>query len=522
MTRLRSAAGLALDAARRLVPGLPPPRGAGLWRGHLPRIALAAPLLFAAADALARGGGGHAYSGGSHSGSSAGSHDSGSGGGDDGGLVLLVLELLFRYPAIGIPVLLVGAVAFVSMRRAARLGEGFSTGAGDALSESASSQAWRRGLQTPTGLEQLRRDDPDFSEPLFLDFVSSLAARAVAAVGTPRAADLERYVAGPAALSPFGEGGWQNVVVGTVQLRDVSAGPQGTRVQAEVALGASGGSRGRWWRSLWTFGRRPGLRSKGPGEITKLACPACGAGSERREDGSCRYCGQRPAPGEAAWAVEGVAVLEAEARPPIALGGYAEEEGTLLPTVRSPALEAELAALPGAVKGFAWPAARDRFGEVFLKLQQAWSDRDLAAIRPLTTDALFSTWRYWVEAYRAAGLRNRLELLHVAGVEPARVSVDRYYAAITVRIFASMVDQTLDDGGRIVAGGASAREFTEYWTFVRTLAAAKPDGVTCAGCGASLPAGQTGQCPYCGSLVGAPAFDWILSRIDQDEDYTGT
>jgi hypothetical protein len=45
--------------------------------------------------------------------------------------------------------------------------------------------------------------------------------------------------------------------------------------------------------------------------------------------------------------------------------------------------------------------------------------------------------------------------------------------------------------------------------------------VTCPGCGATLPAGQSGKCPYCGSLVGAPAFDWILSRIDQDEDYTG-
>jgi len=227
-------------------------------------------------------------------------------------------------------------------------------------------------------------------------------------------------------------------------------------------------------------------------------------------------------PGEDAWAAEAVAVLEAESRPPLALGGYAEEVGTGLPTVQSPTLAADLAALPQRLPGFDWSQARARFGQVFQRLQRAWSDRDLAALRPLTTDAVFSTWRYWVEAYRAAGLRNQLEQVQVSRIDPARVTLDMYYAAVTARIFASMVDETVDDGGRVVDGKAAPRAFTEYWTFVRTLSQAKAEGVTCSGCGASLPAGQTGQCPYCGSLVGAPAFDWILSRIDQDEDYTGT
>jgi hypothetical protein len=415
----------------------------------------------------------------------------------------------------------VGIIAVVAMARASRVGQGFSTG-GDSLGESASAQAWARGRAALTGLEQLRRDDPDFSEPLFLDFVSALVARAVAVAGSARVGELERYLAGAAVLQPFEPGGWQNVVVGSAQLRAVTLGPDGTRVAVEVAVGATHAAGGRWWRTAWTFVRRPGVRSKGPGEITRLACPACGATSERRDDGACRYCGQRPAAGEAAWAVEGIQILEAEGRPPIALGGYAEEVGTGRPTLRSPSVDADLAALPQALPGFAWDAARERFGQVFLGLQRAWSDRDLAAIRPLTTDALFSTWRYWVEAYRAAGLRNRLEDVQVAGIEPARVSRDRYYASVTVRIFASMVDQTVDDGGRVVDGRPAPRAFTEYWTFVRTLTTAAPEGVTCSGCGATLPAGQTGQCPYCSALVGAPAFDWILSRIDQDEDYTGT
>jgi len=500
-------------------PSRRPPSLAARLRRLAPRVAVAAPLLLTAFAALARAGGGHSYSGGSHSYSHGSSQ--GGGGGDDGGLFLLLFELLFRYPQVGVPLLIVVAVVYLAARRRTSPGGHFSTGIADALGRAASEHAAGRAGTGSYQIEALRRDDPDFSEPLFLDFAAALIARGVAAVGTPRLGDLERYLLGPRALAAFGAGGWQSVVVGDVRLRAIQVGPEGSRLTVDGALGATGPTGGRWWRAAFVFVRRPGVRSKGPGEITRLACPACGAGAERREDGSCRYCGQRPAPGEASWALSTVQLLEEEARPPVALGGYAEERGNDLPTVRSPTLEADLAAVRQRLPDVDWSKAAGRFGQVFAELQRAWSDRDLSAIRPLTTDAVFATWRFWIEAYRAAGLRNRLEQVKVARIEPARATLDRYYAAVTVRIFASLIDQTVDDGGRVVDGRPQPRAFTEYWTFVRTVSAAHPQGATCPGCGASLPAGQSGQCPYCGSLVGAPAFDWILSRIDQDEDYTG-
>jgi hypothetical protein len=484
-----------------------------LARRLAPRLLLLSPFVLAATAALARGGGGHSYSGGTHGGGFSGGDGSG-----DSGFILLVFELLFRYPKIGVTLLVVAVVLFVKVKSSTAVSGAFSTGDTGALDRTASSHAASGGGRLQ--LEALRQADPDYSESLFLDFVAALAARAMAVAGTPRLAEVERYLADSRVLLPFGAGGWRNVVVGSTRLRSVAVGADAIRIAVDVALAATGAAGGRWWQTTWTFTRKAGVRSKGPGEITKLACPACGAGSERREDGACQYCGQKPAPGEAAWAALTVLVTRVEARPPIALGGYAEERGTELRTVQSPTLAADLAALTRRLPDFDWAKARDRFGRVFLGLQRAWSERDVAGIRPLATDAVFSTWRYWIEAYRVAGLRNRLEI-EVRRIDPARVSLDKYYAAITVRIFVSMVDQTVDDGGRVVDGQAAPRVFTEYWTFVRTLAAARTDGVTCSGCGASLPAGQTGQCPYCAALVGAPAFDWILSRIDQDEDYTG-
>jgi hypothetical protein len=43
----------------------------------------------------------------------------------------------------------------------------------------------------------------------------------------------------------------------------------------------------------------------------------------------------------------------------------------------------------------------------------------------------------------------------------------------------------------------------------------------CPSCGAELKAGMGGTCEYCGAHVTRGEFDWVLSRIDQDEAYRG-
>ena len=43
----------------------------------------------------------------------------------------------------------------------------------------------------------------------------------------------------------------------------------------------------------------------------------------------------------------------------------------------------------------------------------------------------------------------------------------------------------------------------------------------CPGCGAALEINMAGSCAYCGAHVTAGEFDWVLSRIEQDDSYSG-
>ncbi|MCC7539401.1 MAG: hypothetical protein IT379_24465, partial [Deltaproteobacteria bacterium] len=43
----------------------------------------------------------------------------------------------------------------------------------------------------------------------------------------------------------------------------------------------------------------------------------------------------------------------------------------------------------------------------------------------------------------------------------------------------------------------------------------------CPSCGAPLKINMAGACEFCSARVTTGEFDWVLSRIEQDETYRG-
>ena len=105
--------------------------------------------------------------------------------------------------------------------------------------------------------------------------------------------------------------------------------------------------------------------------------------------------------------------------------------------------------------------------------------------------------------------------------ETIRVERDGAHLSATCRIHATCLDYTMDDkANKQVAGSlVQRRAFTEYWTFVKHADAKGSASLkNCPSCGALLKITQTGVCEYCQSKVTLGAFDWVASRIEQDEE----
>ena len=277
-------------------------------------------------------------------------------------------------------------------------------------------------------------------------------------------------------------------------------------------------------RERWELERKRDVLSPGPEQATALHCPRCGAPLQKDTVGACAFCGTKIDSGEFQWYVQSITTLGREAKGPL-LTSDVPEVGTDYPTVTQPNFPAVRAAFEQNNPTFSWADFQARARLIFTELQEAWSTLNWERARPHETDNIFQMHRYWIDAYQRQGLRNALDQCQITAMQPVKIKMDAFYNAITLRIFGQGFDYTVDTTGRVVSGSKSnLRRWSEYWTFIRN-SKAKPGparaDLNCPNCGAALKVNATGICEFCGGKITSGEFDWVLSKIEQDESYRG-
>jgi len=269
--------------------------------------------------------------------------------------------------------------------------------------------------------------------------------------------------------------------------------------------------------------RNRDVLSRPPEKITAMHCPKCGGALEKTADGACRHCGVKIVGGDFDWYVVAVRLVSRENKGPL-LTQTVPEVGTDDPTIYHPHFEAMRRRFLAQNKDFDWYKLLARIRHIFLALQQSWSNRTWENARPYVSDSLFQMLNYWITEYKRQHLRNVLEDVKIESLEPVKITMDAFYDALTFRIFASMRDYTTDEHGKLICGDQTVpRRFSEYWTFIRRRGASNKDksDANCPNCGAALKINMAGVCEYCQGKITSGEFDWVLSRIEQDETYAG-
>jgi ribosomal protein L24E len=494
-----------------------------------------------ATDALARVGGGQSYGGGGGRG----------GGGGDGGAIIGIVRLLawltIEYPAVGIPVdiAVVGFVVYRFARGGSKSTEAFSSASTATATESV---AFPLGLDTARArpeslapaLAQLRKFDPNFSEIVFTDFCYALYGKAHDARGRGASAldQFSPYLSETARKAllqrnPNGLKEVKGIIVGALSIEGVSRLDkpvvhlsllfETNYTEVEAANGAPA-EMTYYVRERWQLERKRDVLSPPPAQATALHCPKCGAPLQKDTVGACAFCGTKVESGEFQWYVRGIGLLTREAKGPL-LTSDVPEAGTDLPSVVQPGFRDIRIEFEKNNPNFSWGDFQARARMIFDELQAAWSALDWERARPHETDNLFQMHQYWINAYKQQHLRNVLDQCRVTAMQPVKLQEDAFYNAITLRIGAQGYDYTVDESGKIVSGSKSKlRYWTEYWTFIRNRKArpapASAD-LNCPNCGAPLKVNNAGVCEFCGGKITSGEFDWVLSKIEQDESYSG-
>jgi hypothetical protein len=485
-----------------------------------------------AADALARVGGGGSYGGGGHG---------GSGGGDGAGAIIWLILQLFRvliyltieYPVVGIPLDILIAVAFAAyfVKRARRVEPTTPLSLNTQQSSSEN---------VPRQFDQLRKFDPNFSEIVFTDFAYALYGKAHDARGHGAAAldQFSPYLSDAARANllqrnPAGLREVKGIIVGALNVANVS-GLETPLLKINLIFEANytevlnvnqkQTEMSYYVRERWELERKRDVLSPPPAQATALHCPRCGGALQKNSAGACAFCGTKIENGEFQWYVRDIALLSREARGPL-LTSNVPEVGTDFPSIVQSGFENVRVAFEKNNPVFSWGAFQARARLIFDELQAAWSTLDWDRARPHETDNLFQMHQYWIDAYRRQHLRNMLDQCTITAMQPVKITEDKFYNSITLRIGAQGYDYTVDAGGRVVGGSKThVRRWSEYWTFIRNRgakpAAARAD-LNCPNCGAPLKVNAAGICEFCGGKITSGEFDWVLSRIEQDESYEG-
>jgi hypothetical protein len=472
-----------------------------------------------ASIALARPGGGDSYSGG-------GGHGGGGGGGGDGvaELIFHLLRLCIYYPQIGFPLLgVVGVVLFISWRQRVK------------------NRDWDSGppivLERAIELAPLRGIDPDFSQVLFEDFAFRLFGAAHRARQTAATlAQLAPYL-GPAARAELvartPNVAVAGVVVGAQRVFSVQlpraaddAPPGRARIGLEFEANVAAGDHTYFSVERWRFARAGTAKTRPPDPSRVFPCPNCGAPWRAAATGTqqCAYCDQIVDNGRFDWTVEHIELASIDARPPT-LTGTVQERGADLPTYDQPGFDRLWLGLVHDDPALSDATVQGRVHHIYGALNRSWAANQLAPARGLVSDGLYDYLTYWIDAYRRQGLRNELVDMRITHAVMCKLVRDRWYDALTIRIWGTGFDYVVREAtGEIVRGSKSReRPYSEYWTLIRSAARRGPARAddACPSCGAPRVVTMAGACEHCGAHVTAGEFDWVLSKIEQDDSYRG-
>ncbi len=395
-----------------------------------------------------------------------------------------------------------------------------------------SNQEWNSGppagLLPPPSYDSIRALDPDFSGTVFEDFAFRLFATAQRARANPEAlAAVAPYVAQKARdqlaqRNPVGVP-VQQVVVGSLHAVNILVpdDPATGRINIRVEIEANVATAEHTYYSVevWLFARDAARHSKPPGAARTFPCPNCGAPWQAAAMGTqvCASCGQTVDNGRFDWTVMDISLISSDERPPTVTKDV-PEQGTDLPTIVADSVYEnanELAQEPVVA----------RLHAIYGGLNTAWSNNDLAPARPFVSDALYDYLQYWIDTYKRQNLRNELVDMRITQTELANVVRDKYYDAITFRVWGTGKDYVIHtDTGRVLRGSKhTERPYSEYWTLIRSAGTQKAPqpSATCNNCGAPLQINMAGNCEHCGAHVTSGEFDWVLSKIEQDDSYGG-
>jgi len=470
-------------------------------------LALLAGIALAAAEVLARPGGGQSFGG--------GGGDIGGGGGGDGAILYMLFWLVIRYPHVGIPVVIVVGVGWFILKR--RKGDSTTRSAVRRL-ERAAPRREPNPLVSKIMVDRIKARDPDFDHGALIEAARKGAEALTRAWCAERLGDVQRFLTDgvmnrfQVLLDLNRRRGVINVmadasIVGvsiahvesddlfdTVHMRVVGEArdmdvPLARLADKDALLASRPRTR---YVEYWSLLRRRGARTvPGRGPLEGM-CPNCGAPLDVSDSVRCDHCEVVVNSGEHGWVLAEI-TQESEWRQ--------DSAGATVPGLDD---------LRSSDEGLSRQAIEDRASYLFWKWIQAMGTYDAAPLGRVASKDFGSRVAGEIGLWAEQGSRVRISMPAVGSVDLAACTASDDYerAFVRVRWSSAWYD------------GSQPTPSTEILVLARRTGSRSPSGLSyarCSECGGPLPSTDAAACAYCGHTLALDERVWFIETIGRPE-----
>ena len=159
---------------------------------------------------------------------------------------------------------------------------------------------------------------------------------------------------------------------------------------------------------------------------------------------------------------------------------------------------------------------------LFVKMQNAWTDRNWEEIRPFETDELFEQHKMQIEGYIRSNTINVMDRICVLYSKLLSFEQTGDKDILNVVIKSRMSDYIIDATTKEIVKGDKQTERIKFYKleFIRkTGVKTKPEqtGISdtnCPNCGAPTKITSSGECEYCKSIITNGEFGWVLNNLE--------
>ena len=155
-------------------------------------------------------------------------------------------------------------------------------------------------------------------------------------------------------------------------------------------------------------------------------------------------------------------------------------------------------------------AFNDLVFDMFVKIQNAWSDFDYEELKKHLTDELYNTYNSQLKILKAKNEKNVMSDFTKELVQIIDFKVEGGLYNAQVLFNSKFYDYIINNHDVVLRGKNNIKvDMTYILTFVKTPKAATNN---CPNCGAKLGRKAINNCPYCKSKIISHSYDWILSK----------